>query len=54
MKSYKVSPIIESVLILLDQLPLSGRYHARLALEQLYGYMVRNGKAYGILMTMKG
>ena len=27
---------------------------ARLALERLYGYMVRNGKALGILTTMKG
>jgi hypothetical protein len=39
---------------LLDQVPLSGRYPARLALEQLYGYMVRNGKVYGVLTTLKG
>jgi hypothetical protein len=39
---------------LLDQVPLSGRYPARLALEQLYGYMVRNGKEYGVLTTLKG
>jgi hypothetical protein len=39
---------------LLDAVPLSGSYPARLALEQLYGSMVRNGKAYGILTTMKG
>jgi Protein kinase domain len=37
----------------LDQVPLSGRYPARLALEQLYGYMVRNAKVYGVLTTMK-
>ena len=24
------------------------------ALEQLFGYMVRNGKVYGVLTTMKG
>jgi hypothetical protein len=39
---------------LLDQVPLSGKYPARLAIEQQYGYMVRNGKAYGVLTTMKG
>jgi hypothetical protein len=38
----------------IDQVPLTGRYPARLALEQLYGYMVRNGKSHGILTTMKG
>jgi hypothetical protein len=38
----------------IDQVPLSGNYPARLAIEQLYGYMVRNGKTYGILTTMKG
>ena len=38
---------------LLDQVPLSGRYPARLALEQLYGYMVRNGKVYGVLTTFE-
>ena len=27
---------------------------SRLALEQLYGYMVRNGKTYGVLATVKG
>jgi hypothetical protein len=37
-----------------DRVPLEGEYPARLAIEQLYGYMVRNGKAYGILSTMKG
>lgn len=39
---------------LLYQVPLSGQYPARLALEQLYGYMVRNAKEYGILTTMRG
>lgn len=38
----------------LDQVPLVGYYPARLAIEQLYGYMVRNAKPYGILTTMKG
>lgn len=38
----------------IDQVPLNGNYPARLAVEQLYGYMVRNGKAYGVLTTMKG
>jgi hypothetical protein len=39
---------------LLDQVPVAGLYPARLALEQLYGYMVRNAKVYGILTTLKG
>jgi len=38
----------------LDDVPLSGRCPARLALEQLFGYMVRNGKTYGVLTTMRG
>jgi len=38
----------------LDNVPLSGGYPARLALEQLFGYMVRNGKTYGVLTTMRG
>src|SRR5947207_11729345 len=39
---------------MIDQVPLAGNYPARLAVEQLYGYMVRNGKTYGVLTTMKG
>ena len=39
---------------MLGQVPLAGNFPARLAVEQLYGYMVRNGKVYGILTTMKG
>ena len=39
---------------LLDLVPLSARYHTRLALEQLYGYMVHNGKVYGVLTGLKG
>jgi len=39
---------------LLDFVPLTGLYPARLALEQLYGYMVRNSKQYGVLTTVKG
>ena len=38
----------------LDDVPLTGEYPARLALEQQYRYIVRNGKAYGVLTTMKG
>jgi hypothetical protein len=34
--------------------PVEGVYHGRLAVEQLYGYMVRNHVAYGVLSTMKG
>ena len=37
-----------------DQVPLDENYPGRLAVEQLYGYMVRNAKAFGILTTMKG
>jgi hypothetical protein len=37
-----------------DQLPLNDDHAACLALEQLFGYMVRNGKTYGVLTTMKG
>ena len=32
------------LIFLIDQVRLTGRYPAWLALEQLYGYMVRNGK----------
>jgi hypothetical protein len=39
---------------IVDEVPLTGLHPARLAVEQLYGYMVRNGKAYGVLTTMKG
>jgi len=39
---------------LLDQIPLEGTHAIRLALEQLYGYLVRNAKVYGVLTTMKG
>ena len=34
--------------------PIEGEHAGRLAVEQLYGYMVRNGKTLGILTTMKG
>jgi hypothetical protein len=34
--------------------PVEGLYPGRLAIEQLYGYMVRNHIAYGVLSTMKG
>src|SRR5579859_3678042 len=34
--------------------PRDGRHPGRLAVEQLYGYMVRNGIVYGILTTFKG
>jgi len=34
--------------------PIEGRHDGRLAVEQLYGYLVHNGKTLGILTTMKG
>jgi len=34
--------------------PVDGIHPARLAVEQLYGYMVRNAKVFGVLSTMKG
>jgi len=33
---------------------LTGEHEGRLAVEQIYGYMVRNSKTLGILTTMKG
>src|ERR1700743_2526322 len=54
MRWFRVSISHRILSNLLDQVPLSGRYPARLALEQLYGYMVRNGKEYGVLTTLKG
>jgi hypothetical protein len=48
------STVCLSASLIVDQVPLNGNYPARLAIEQLYGYMVRNGKVYGILTTMKG
>jgi hypothetical protein len=33
---------------------LSGLHKGRLAVEQLYGYMVRNAKTFGILTTLRG
>jgi len=56
----RIDQVIQSIAYLcvisdfLDAVPLTGLYPARLALEQLYGYMVRNGKTYGVLTTMKG
>lgn len=34
--------------------PLTGVHAGRLAVEQLYGYMVRNAKTFGILTTLRG
>jgi hypothetical protein len=34
--------------------PISGYHAGRLAIEQTYGYMVRNGKQIGILTTVNG
>jgi hypothetical protein len=34
--------------------PLTGVHTGRLAVEQLYGYMIRNSKTYGILTTLRG
>lgn len=38
----------------IDTAPISGEHAARLAVEQIYGYMVRNSKTIGVLTTMKG
>jgi len=38
----------------LDTAPIEGIQHGRLAVEQLFGYLVRNEKTIGILTTMKG
>ena len=42
------------MLAIQPRVPLAGVHSGRLAVEQLYGYMVRNGKRIGILTTMKG
>ena len=34
--------------------PVQGLHPGRLAVEQLYGYMTRNAKAFGILTTLRG
>ena len=34
--------------------PISGYHAGRLAVEQTYGYMVRNGKQIGVLTTVNG
>ena len=34
--------------------PVDGRHPGRLAVEQLYGYMARNTKVFGILTTLRG
>jgi len=47
---YFISDFLAGVL----QVPAGELTPSRLALEQLFGYMVRNGKAYGVLTTMKG
>ena len=47
---YFISDFLAGVL----QLPAGELSPSRLALEQLFGYMVRNGKVYGVLTTMKG
>ena len=41
-------------MISIDTAPVSGIHPGRLAVEQLFGYMVRNAKTHGILTTMKG
>lgn len=40
--------------MLLGTAPDSGTHDGRLAVEQLYGYMVRNDKVLGLISTMKG
>jgi hypothetical protein len=42
------------MLIRLGTVPLDGVHRGGLAVEQLFGYMVRNAKTLGILSTMKG
>jgi len=32
----------------------NGEHDGRLAVEQLYGYMIRNAKTLGLISTMKG
>ena len=43
-----------SLLIASGVAPVSGLHVGRLAVEQLYGYMIRNSKVYGILTTWRG
>jgi hypothetical protein len=38
----------------IDTAPITGLHPGRLAVEQLYGYMVHNRKTIGILTTLKG
>jgi hypothetical protein len=45
--------VLEWPLITLGTVPV-GFHRGRVAVEQLYGYMARNGKAYGILTTLRG
>ena len=45
------SPIF---ILILGTAPLEGYHSGRLAIEQTYGYMVRNGRKYGILTTVNG
>jgi hypothetical protein len=42
------------MLMVLGRAPLTGIHSGRLAVEQLYGYMVRNAKTLGIISTLKG
>jgi len=49
-----ISNLLENNLNNLPQSPPREVLASRLALEQIYGYMVRNGKVYGVLTTMKG
>jgi hypothetical protein len=37
-----------------DTASLDGIHPGRLAVEQIYGYMIRNAKCLGIITTMKG
>src|SRR5579871_5068126 len=40
--------------IVLGTAPNDGLHRPRLAVEQIYGYMVRNAIVFGVLTTMKG
>jgi len=45
---------LSSAILITCSAPVEGEYAGHLAVEQLYGYMVHNGKTLGTLTTMKG
>src|SRR5271169_824742 len=54
MQSSMVVWLVIFLLTLPGTAPLTGIHAGRLAVEQLYGYMTRNAKTYGILTTLSG